>query len=378
MWRWLWLSMALLSRQAVGEPHGGTQTGRDQDRETETETERALNRAALLTEATEAATAQYEEKLMAMAEQYRQDVEQLEAKLQVALAAKKRAELAAEQRLSSQLCGRCGCLLAAERVAEMKEAAAAAAAQVVANALRQTAEELAELTVNAHAWASEKWHESEPEPEPEPEPEFVPGLHFATRIVLLREFADAGGEDNPKIGQLEAGEVVFVLKCEVTEQHGVRLYCRSLVNTHKEGWASRALRRDQGAVLLQRIARPDNMPVLGQSYVAKQRIPVRDRAEVSSARIGWLEAGHVLHVTYVPAVLNESLYLVTYSLSSHSIQRPIGRSRYAWMTRMVAAQKCWRMMGSFPFGTSRMTHLRSSCWTLRWRHTQRQRQRLRL
>ena len=292
-------TMALLSRQAVGESQRETQRGTSRDRETEAE--RAFNdQAALLQHACPgaeaikvAARAQYEEQLVAMAEQYRQDVERLEVKLQAALAAKQRAE----QRLSSQLCGRCGCLLTAERVVEVKEAAAAAAAEVVASALRQAAEELAEVTVNPDAWASEKWHEPEPEPA-----EFFPGLHFATRIVVLREFADAAGGDNPKIGQLEAGEVVYVLKCEVTEQHGARLHCRSLVNTHRQGWASRTLRRDQGAVLLQRIARPANMPVLGQSYVAKQRIPVRDRAEVSSARIGWLEAGDVLHVTYVPAV----------------------------------------------------------------------------
>jgi hypothetical protein len=311
-------TMALLSRQAVGESQRETQRGTSRDRETEAERAFTGNdQAALLQHAFPltnrslapagdaagsqggpeaikvAARAQYEEQLVAMAEQYRQDVERLEDKLQAALAAKQRAE----QRLSSQLCGRCGCLLTAERVVEVKEAAAAAAAEVVASALRQAAEELAEVTVNADAWASEKWHEPEPEPA-----EFFPGLHFATRIVVLREFADAAGGDNPKIGQLEAGELVYVLKCEVTEQHGARLHCRSLVNTHRQGWASRTLRRDQGAVLLQRIARPANMPVLGQRYVAKQRIPVRDRAEVSSARIGWLEAGDVLHVTYVPAV----------------------------------------------------------------------------
>jgi hypothetical protein len=53
----------------------------------------------------------------------------------------------------------------------------------------------------------------------------------------------------------------------------------------------------------------------------------------------------------------------------------IGRSRCAWTTRLVVGRRCWRMMGSFPSGTSRMTPLCSSCWTLRPRHTQRQTQR---
>ncbi len=257
----------------------------------------AFNRASLLAEMKEEAKAQYEEQLATMAEQYRQDIERLETKLQAALAAaQQQAEEAAEQQLAAPLCGRCSCLLAEERAAEVEEAAAGAAADLVAGAMRQASEAIAEISVNPTAWAAEQWHD-------EPEPElagFVPiGLYFATRCVVLREFAATAVEENPKVGQLEAGEVVYVSECEITEQHGTRLYCRGLVNTAKEGWASMVLRRDRGTVLLQRVARPANMPVLGQTYVAKQRVPVRDRAEVSSARIGWLEAGDALHVTYV-------------------------------------------------------------------------------
>ena len=36
------------------------------------------------------------------------------------------------------------------------------------------------------------------------------------------------------------------------------------------------------------------MPEVGARYVARQRVPIRDRAEVSSARIGWIEAGELL------------------------------------------------------------------------------------
>jgi len=256
----------------------------------------AFNRASLLAEVKEEVKAQYEEQLATMAEQYRQDVERLEAKLQAAVAAQQLAEEATDPKLAIQLCGRCSCLLAEEKAAEAKEAAAEAAAELVAGALRQASEEVADISVNPTTWAAEKWLEPEPELEPA---DVVPiGLYFATRCVVLREFAESA-EDNPKVGQLEAGEVVYVSECEETEHHGTRLYCRGFVNTAKEGWASTVLRRDQGTVLLQRVARPANMPVLGQTYVAKQRVPVRDRAEVSSARIGWLEAGDTLHVTYV-------------------------------------------------------------------------------
>ena len=69
--------------------------------------------------------------------------------------------------------------------------------------------------------------------------------------------------------------------------HSHRVYCQS-VTSDKQGWASLVLRRpgQERAVLLQRVARPANVPLVGESYVARQRLPVRDRAEVSSARIG--------------------------------------------------------------------------------------------
>ena len=238
------------------------------------------------------------------------------------------------------VCSHCGGLASvsaeqqAEQIAaEMATEAAATAAAMIAQAMQMAEDEAAELSVDPDAWARARWAaepnpEPEPEPNPEPEPEREPepeerGLHFATRVVALREHASL---ESGKVGQLEAGELVHIIECA---DHGYRVFCRSVTSSDKEGWASLTLRRpgQERAVLLQRVARPANVPSVGESYLARQRVPVRDRAEVSSARIGacylsllrsrsaqpallipptalayttgWMEAGELLHVDFV-------------------------------------------------------------------------------
>jgi hypothetical protein len=281
-----------------------------------------FDREAMLAEVKREARHEFEEQLAAMAEQYQAENEALEAKLRAAQAAQQLAEERSGQQLAEQLCSACGCLRAEEEAAQVAKEAAAAASELVAHALQQATEEIvaAVSDKDPDAWAAAKWREPEPEPEPRwssgSGAAFMPGLHFATRSVVLRESPGAASEDNRKVGQLDLGEVVYVSEAadnnpssssfsdqQQQQQQQQRLYCRSLVDTTKQGWASRVMRPRDGngaaLLLLQRIARPANMPLLGETYIAKQRIPVRDRAEVSSARIGWLEPGELLRVDHV-------------------------------------------------------------------------------
>ena len=160
------------------------------------------------------------------------------------------------------------------------------AAALVARAMSEVVEAEAEVRTDAShpehpsSWASATWAAAG-------EPPFVPGLYFATRVVTLREDVSL---DSARTGQLDCGELVRV---DQSADGGRRLRCHS-AESGVTGWASRTLRKNRDVELLSRVENAKNMPEVGARYVARQRVPIRDRAEVSSARIGWIEAGELL------------------------------------------------------------------------------------